>query len=66
MGTGFDYFGARANTDDAGITAAQRRNRDLLRSAMRQAGFVNYPMEWWHFSFRPEPSAGLQFDVPVR
>lgn len=66
MGTGFDYFGARANTEDAGVTPAQRRNRDLLRGAMAAGGFANYPMEWWHYTFKPEPSPQLQFDVPVR
>ena len=66
MGTPFDFFGARANTDHPHISAQQRANRDRLRLAMADAGFANYPMEWWHFTLRPEPSPGLQFDVPVR
>lgn len=28
-----------------------QRNRALLHAAMEQAGFVNYPTEWWHFSY---------------
>lgn len=28
-----------------------RRNRALLHAVMDQAGFVNYPTEWWHFSY---------------
>lgn len=65
MGTAFDYFGARANTDSPEINAAQRRNRDLLREAMAAQGFRNYAMEWWHYTFQPEPTPGTLYDVPV-
>ena len=34
-----------------GISAEARRNRDLLGAAMVSAGFVNYPTEWWHWSY---------------
>lgn len=27
------------------------RNRTLLHRAMQEAGFANYPAEWWHFSY---------------
>src|SRR5690606_3013569 len=53
MGTPFDYFGERANTDFPGITGIQRGNRQRLRLAMESAGFANYPMEWWHYTFKP-------------
>lgn len=66
MGTPFDYFGERANTDFPGIDQAQRDNRERLRAAMQAAGFANYPMEWWHYTFKPEPTPGMQYDVPVR
>ena len=66
MGTGFDLFDPRANTDNPDITAAQRANRKLLLDAMKQRGFVNYPMEWWHFTFKPEPTPTTAYDVPVR
>lgn len=65
MGTPFDYFGERANTDFPGITATQRANRLRLRLAMESAGFANYPMEWWHYTFKPEPTPLLQYDVPI-
>ena len=65
MGTPFDYFGERANTDFPGITGAQRANRQRLRLAMERAGFANYPMEWWHYTFKPEPTPLLQYDVPI-
>ncbi len=28
-----------------------KRNRKLLNKIMKKAGFVNYPLEWWHWSF---------------
>jgi zinc D-Ala-D-Ala dipeptidase len=66
MGTGFDYFGVRANTDAPGLTPQQRRNRALLRSAMEHGGFRNYPLEWWHYTFTPEPTPHTIYDVPVQ
>lgn len=66
MGTPFDFFDTRANTDDPRVTPAQGHNRALLRAAMAAGGFANYPMEWWHFTLKPEPSPDRAFDVPVR
>ncbi|HMZ14348.1 MAG TPA: M15 family metallopeptidase [Mycobacterium sp.] len=66
MGTDFDDFTARANamrTD--GLTAAQQRNRSLLRQAMAAGGLQVYSGEWWHFD---GPGAGERrpiIDVPV-
>lgn len=33
------------------ISAAARRNRELLGAALSGAGLVNYPTEWWHWSY---------------
>jgi D-alanyl-D-alanine dipeptidase len=66
MGTEFDLFDPRANTDSPVISAAQRANRQLLLGAMQQRGFVNYPMEWWHFTFKPEPTPATAYDVIVK
>ena len=66
MGAEFDLFDPRANTDDPGITAAQRANRQLLLDAMKQRGFANYPLEWWHYTFKPEPTPATAYDVPVK
>lgn len=65
MGTGFDFFGARANTDSPEANAEQHANRRLLLGAMDAQGFSNYPMEWWHFSFRSRPALETLYDVPV-
>ena len=35
---------------DAAVPADARVERGLLADAMRGAGFVNYPTEWWHWS----------------
>ncbi len=66
MGTPFDFFDPRAHTDAPGLSEAQRANRRRLVEAMARRGFANYPGEWWHYTFKPEPSPDVQFDVPVR
>ncbi|MGN9774170.1 M15 family metallopeptidase [Micromonospora sp. H33] len=33
------------------IPAAARRNRRILVAALGGAGLVNYPTEWWHWSY---------------
>jgi len=66
MGTPFDFFDPRANTAHPQLDDEQRRNRDQLLQAMARHGFHNYPMEWWHFTFRPEPSPKTAYDVPIR
>ena len=66
MGTGFDRFDPLAHTDSTEITPSQRRNRQRLLEAMRAEGFANYPMEWWHYTFQPEPTPGTAYDFPVR
>jgi D-alanyl-D-alanine dipeptidase len=40
-----------ANFDYIDLTREQRENRDLLKSLMINQGFVNYPYEWWHYSY---------------
>ena len=65
MGTPFDWFGTRANTDSPQATPEQRANRQVLLQAMAREGFANYPMEWWHFTLQPEPSPAVMYDVPI-
>ncbi|MFJ9812416.1 M15 family metallopeptidase [Streptomyces sp. NPDC101158] len=65
MGTGFDCFDTLSHTDDPRIGGAQRANRDLLRAALAEQGFVNLPEEWWHFTYKPEPFPATFFDFPV-
>lgn len=38
-------------THAVGIGDEARRNRDVLSAALTAAGLVNYPTEWWHWSY---------------
>ncbi|MYW68742.1 dipeptidase [Streptomyces sp. SID8379] len=38
-------------TDAATIGPAARANRKVLGAALGAAGLVNYPTEWWHWSY---------------
>ena len=38
-------------TDAPGLPKQAAENRAILVEAMHSAGFVNYPTEWWHFSY---------------
>lgn len=66
MGTNFDFFDPAAHTDSPHSNAAQHHNRQRLRAAMEQAGFRNYPLEWWHYTLAPEPSPTVFFDFVIR
>lgn len=41
----------RCYLDAPGLPAHVRRHRAWLAEAMTTAGLVNYPTEWWHWSF---------------
>ncbi|MGW6456973.1 M15 family metallopeptidase [Streptomyces sp. NPDC055078] len=38
-------------TDAPNISGHARRNRLTLRAALTTAGLINYPTEWWHWSY---------------
>jgi D-alanyl-D-alanine dipeptidase len=63
MGSGYDCFDRISHTAARSITPQQRAWRQLLVTAMRRHGFVNYAKEWWHFSL-PGARRGA-FDFPV-
>lgn len=50
MGWGFNQPGEGSRTGYP-VPGSARRNRDLLATAMDAAGFINYPAEWWHWSY---------------
>jgi zinc D-Ala-D-Ala dipeptidase len=51
LGTDFDSFLPAAHADAfEAHDGAVRRLRRALAAAMRAAGFVPYPFEWWHWS----------------
>jgi D-alanyl-D-alanine dipeptidase len=52
MGTPFDSFDISSRTDFFKDTSSlYHTNRSILYEAMVQAGFTNYPEEWWHYDF---------------
>jgi D-alanyl-D-alanine dipeptidase len=38
-------------TRAAGLSSAAQHNRQILTAALTTAGLVNYPFEWWHWSY---------------
>lgn len=38
-------------TDAAGISAQAHAHREILGRALMAVGLVDYPTEWWHWSF---------------
>lgn len=39
------------NYTDAPVSDEIRRRRQILKNVMESVGFVNYPTEWWHWSY---------------
>lgn len=50
MGWGFNEPGAGSLTA-APVGPGAREVRNILAEALNTAGFVNYPQEWWHWSY---------------
>ncbi len=51
MGTSFTDFGEKVHTSSPLVSEEQKKNRAMLLELMTGAGFVNYPLEWWHYSY---------------
>lgn len=51
MGTAYAEHTLKVLTHSKEITSEQREARKLLCKVMSEAGFVNYPAEWWHFCY---------------
>lgn len=51
MGTNYLEFNKNTETHSKFLTQEQINNRQLLMHLMTEEGFVNYPAEWWHFSY---------------
>ena len=51
MGTGFDDFTEKAHPDHTQFPDEILANRKILRSVMEKNGFVQFPTEWWHYSW---------------
>ncbi len=66
MGSTFDFFGVQANTNYPSLNAQQRKNRMQLLEAMKAQGFENYPMEWWHFTWKAGVLPDQAYSVPIQ
>jgi len=69
MGTGFDEMTPlshpkleQLHLSQGMISATQLANRQLLRSAMLQSGFLGISTEWWHFDFGDRASVRADHD----
>ena len=51
MGGKVRGFENTAEFDCGDISAEAKKNRAILNNALSKVGFINYPSEWWHYSF---------------
>jgi len=51
----YDEMTERSYPNYTGGTEAQRKARELLRTAMEAEGFNVYEYEWWHFDYKDWP-----------
>ena len=51
MGTNVQEFTAMTRTNSNTIKQEERNRRTILRNALETQGVINYPDEWWHFSY---------------
>lgn len=70
MGTAFDDFTALAQPaleekflESGKLTQQQLQNRLLLRKAMEDAGFIQLPLEWWHFDALPKAEVKKNYSI---
>lgn len=70
MGTKVDHLGKEAHIDTEEVmvkqgilTERERKNRQLLRRVMTEAGYKPLRSEWWHFNFRSREVAKRNYKV---
>lgn len=66
MGSNFDCLDSSSHYYNRAISDIAKKNRHYLRRIMREAGFVPYAKEWWHFTLKYEPYPRRYFNFPVR
>lgn len=63
FGSPFDFFDRRSWTKTP-VPAEARSHRRALVALMRRHGFVNYPREWWHFTYGDADKASI-YDAEI-
>ncbi len=70
MGTPIDHFGILAQPREeqrflreGKLTQEQVANRLLLREVMTAAGFIQLPIEWWHFDAFDRPTVRARYEI---
>lgn len=63
FGSPFDFFDRRSWTKSR-VTTLARAHRDALVALMRRHGFINYPREWWHFTYGDADNAPI-YDAEI-
>jgi len=51
MGTACQEINDNTVTNAEGISDTAKNNRKILQDSLENAGLINYPSEWWHFSY---------------
>lgn len=65
MGSPYDFLGTISNHGTDKVTETQTRNRNILKDAMKKAGFKELRTEWWHYEHLNEPYPDTYFDFVV-
>lgn len=65
MGSPYDFLGPISNHATKLITDTQTKNRNILKSAMKSAGFKELRTEWWHYQLLDEPFPETYFDFVI-
>jgi D-alanyl-D-alanine dipeptidase len=72
MGTDHDDLTARAATDffetkkhPSQMDLEAKKDRRLLKRVMKRAGFENYAVEWWHWSYFDPVRRGRPIDLAI-
>jgi zinc D-Ala-D-Ala dipeptidase len=65
MPTEFDDFTEKASHGYMELPEEAIKNRELLKKAMEDAGFISLQSEWWHYS-TPGCSENELLDIPLK
>lgn len=65
MGSPYDFLGPVSNHGSKLISETQTQNRNILKDAMKAAGFKELRTEWWHYELINEPFPETFFDFVI-